>query len=588
MQILLGTMLVFVLTQPGAATQGAVASVEGRVLRASGNDPLAEVSVELVRTSSDPAAAARTGQPQPPRTVATTGPDGKFVISNVPPGEYRVYATHPNGYVPAEYGQRSVTGIGLPITLTAGQRLSDVTLKMTRTASITGRVIDADGDPAVFASILAFRIAYRDGGERKVEIVQSVLTDDHGEFRIFWLVPGKYYLSAMPIEPRRYGLPLSFASRFGGAQYLASPMLGYRTLETGEVVEETWVPIYYPGTTDIRTARTITLEPGQNFNVGFSVAESPRRTLQVKGIVLNEAGQPLPLANVNLTPRRSDGHSVVLPQATTGPDGRFIIHGVQPGNYLMYVTAQTGAVNRTPLPGTNPNPVLLTAALPLDVSPAGIPELTIPTVPAVSIPWQVTLEGSAATAPPSLMVSLVREPNLPTMDAVRPQSGNVLRNVGVGDYRVNIFQLPPNAFVRSIRLGVQDVLKDGLHVATGVPDPLEIVLGAKGGIVDGVVVAGRDQRVSSATVVLLPDLSQRETRLDLFKKTTSSADGKFHFDGITPGTYRIFAWEDVRSGDWYDPEFMKAYEFNGVEVRLNEAESKTLEIPVIPVERSAQ
>ena len=44
----------------------------------------------------------------------------------------------------------------------------------------------------------------------------------------------------MPIETRSYGLPLSFASRFGGAQYLATPMLGYRTSDTGEIYEETW------------------------------------------------------------------------------------------------------------------------------------------------------------------------------------------------------------------------------------------------------------------------------------------------------------------------------------------------------------
>jgi hypothetical protein len=482
----------------------------------------------------------------------------------------------------------------LPITLTAGQKVSDVTLRMSRTASISGRVLDADGDPAVFASILAFRISYREGGERKVEIVQSVLTDDHGDFRIFWLTPGKYYLSAMPIEPRRYGLPLSYSSRFGGAQYLASPMLGYRTLESGEIVEETWVPIYYPGTTDIRAARQITLEAGQNFNVGLSTAESPRRTLQVSGVVLDQNGQPLPGAVVDLTPRKSDGHSVVLPRAQTGDDGRFTIHGVLPGSYLMYVS---GDGTRGPVPGTRvltgnagPGPNLLTAALSVEVSATGVPELKIQTVPALAIPWQATIEGSATNSALNLRVSVTRDPNVAgaqnSATPVNQPGGNILRNVGFGDYRVNIAQLPQNAFVRSIRLGSQDVLKDGLHVSAEARDPLEIVLGAKGAVVDGVVVSGVDRRVSSATVVLLPELSQRETRLDLFKTATSSVDGKFHFEGIAPGTYRIFAWEDIRPGDWYDAELMKTYEFNGVEVRLNESDTKSINVTVIPVERT--
>jgi hypothetical protein len=125
-------------------------------------------------------------------------------------------------------------------------------------------------------------------------------------------------------------------------------------------------------------------------------------------------------------------------------------------------------------------------------------------------------------------------------------------------------------------------------VTGSAPDPLEIVIGAKGGSVDGVVHAGRERVVPSAIVVLLPDLSLRQTRLDLFKDTVSAADGKFHFDGIAPGTYRIFAWEDIRSGDWYDPDFMKTQEFSGVEIRFNEADMKELDVPVIPVERSAQ
>jgi hypothetical protein len=534
-----------------------------------------------------------------PRLSAATGTDGKFVISDVPAGDYRLYATHPNGYVPAEYGQRSVTGLGLPITLTAGQKMSGIVMGMTQTASISGRVTDADGDTAAFVSILAFRIAYRPGGERKVEIVQSVLTDDRGEFRIFWLAPGKYYLSAMPIEPRRYGLPLSFAGRFGGAQYLATPMLGYRTLDNGEIVEETWAPIYYPGTTDIRTARQISLAGGEQFNAAMSVANSPTRTLQIRGVVLNPGGQPVANAQVDLSPKKSDGHSVVLPTASTDGKGAFTIHGVVAGNYVMTVTAglddrvlRVGPIGVDPGSASPP----LTAALPLDVGAGGVPDLTIRAVPAVNIPWQATLEGGDGNATLNLNVTLTRDPIItsfqgpapPSLMATGPARPKVLQNVGAGDYKVVVSGLPKNAFVRSIRMGSQDVLKDGLHVTGSAPDPLEIVIGAKGGSVDGVVRAGRDRVVSSATVVLLPELSQRQTRLDLFKDTTSGADGKFHFDGITPGTYRIFAWEDIRSGDWYDADFMKTQEFNGVEIRFNESDSKELDVPVIPVERSGQ
>src|SRR6185295_17269936 len=109
---------------------------------------------------------------------------------------------------------------------------------------------------------------------------------------------------------------------------------------------------------------------------------SPTRTLQIRGIVLNQAGQPLGGASVGLSPRKSDGHSVVLPEAQTAADGRFTIHGVLPGNYVMFVTGQqTTSGARGPAPDIRVP--MLTAALPLDVSSAGLPELRIQTVPAV-------------------------------------------------------------------------------------------------------------------------------------------------------------------------------------------------------------
>ena len=98
------------------------ATVEGVVVKLGTREPVsgARVQLELERDPFDP---SRNGQVQmQPRPVggapplpenhfaATTGPDGKFVTENVPPGEYRLYAFRSGGYVPAEYGQRSPRG----------------------------------------------------------------------------------------------------------------------------------------------------------------------------------------------------------------------------------------------------------------------------------------------------------------------------------------------------------------------------------------------------------------------------------------------------------------------------------------------
>jgi hypothetical protein len=597
---------------PGSQTQqtspAAPASIEGQVLKGGTREPLESVTVELVRAQAPVAQgpAAPASRPPVPMTFKTER-DGRFRIQNIPPGEYRLYGTHSNGYSPAEYGQRSPSGLGMPLILTAGQSKTGITLSMVPTASISGRVTDGNREPSAFASMLAFRIVYRDRGVRTVEVVQSVLTDDRGEYRLFWLVPGTYYLSALPIQARPYSLPLSFPSRVGGAVYVGTPVIALRASETGEVFDETYLPMYYPGSLDIRGAKPIVLSPGENLRADFNVGPTATRTLRVSGTILDEAGQPLPNARIDLAPRRSEGHSSVVPVANADARGVFSIRGIVPGSYFLYVTSIGGMP--FPAPGTPPPPPpppgttfpTYTATIPLDVGSSDINNLKIQAVRAASIPWAISFEPRAGAdpTPPALNVSLTRDPDLPgspptSLFTGMPAPGQrgiaaperVIPGVGSGDYRVNVGPLPKTGYVKSIRLGNIDVLKEGLHISGPVQEGLEIVVSANGGELDGVVLDLNRQPFSNATIVLLPDASRRTARIDLIRNTTSNEEGKFHFDGLAPGEYKVFAWEDIPAGAWYDPDFMPRYEARGAVVLIDEAKVKALDVRVIPAERS--
>ena len=170
--MLLAAVLATLLTQTPQPQQGATGTIEGQVLKAGTADPIAGVTIELIPAGLQVIVAA----------AFKTGADGKFRLQDIPPGEYHLYGTHSNGWTPAEYGQRSPTGLGMPLVLAAGQAKTGIVLKMERTASISGRVTDGNREPAAFSSMLAFRIVYRQG-VRTVEVVQSVLTDDRGEYR---------------------------------------------------------------------------------------------------------------------------------------------------------------------------------------------------------------------------------------------------------------------------------------------------------------------------------------------------------------------------------------------------------------------
>ena len=210
-----------------------------------------------------------------------TAQDGRFSFENVKPGEYRLVALRSGGYVPGEFGQRSATGLGISFELSAGQQMRGVQLVLTPTGSISGRVYDRDG-PVGKLQVQALRPIYRDG-QRTLTIVQSVQTDDRGEYRLFWLPPGRYYVTAKPFNdggagrpagptrPSSSGVHISEPMRVGTFEQASSPVVTSRTLPSGEVIEETQVSVYYPGTTDVSAAARIDLRPGASAD-GLDIA----------------------------------------------------------------------------------------------------------------------------------------------------------------------------------------------------------------------------------------------------------------------------------------------------------------------------
>jgi hypothetical protein len=165
--------------------------------------------------------------------------------------------------------------------------------------------------------------------------------------------------------------------------------------------------------------------------------------------------------------------------------------------------------------------------------------------------------------------------------APAPDGSFTLDGAAPGDFRVNVQRLPAGDYVKSIRLGNADVLNDGLHL-TGPPQGLlEIVIGANAGSIEGSVSNDRQQASPNATVVLVPDPRFRQ-RSDLYKVVTTDNAGRFQVTGVTPGDYKLFAWENVESGAWQDPAFIGAYENAGRPIHLYEGSSENVQLQVIP------
>ena len=172
-----------------------------------------------------------------------------------------------------------------------------------------------------------------------------------------------------------------------------------------------------------------------------------------------------------------------------------------------------------------------------------------------------------------------------------------LKNVTSGNY---VMTVPPvsnmfaavtpaapwqNAYVKSIRLGNIDVLENGMRLVSPPVNPLEIVIAASGGSLQGVVRDSSRTVVPNATVVVVPDESNRH-RKDLFRSALADASGSYHIEGLPPGNYKLFAWEDVEPQLWHDPGFMRAYEDLGQTLAVAEGSSQTVDLAGIsPLDR---
>lgn len=106
-------------------------------------------------------------------------------------------------------------------------------------------------------------------------------------------------------------------------------------------------------------------------------------------------------------------------------------------------------------------------------------------------------------------------------------------NVAPGKYYLRVKGPPPDFYVKEARFDQTDVLAEGLEMRPGPSAFLDIVLSSKAGRIQGRVVDSKKETVPQAVVVLFP--SDRPERTDLYKNVTSSPNGDFTFDGITPG-----------------------------------------------------
>ena len=165
---------------------------------------------------------------------------------------------------------------------------------------------------------------------------------------------------------------------------------------------------------------------------------------------------------------------------------------------------------------------------------------------------------------------------------VRSDGSFVIQNVADGSYRVGVYGMSEDFFLKSGRAGDEDLLDAGLTISRGQsPGSLELVVSSAAGRVDGVVFGEQKQPFSGASVVLVPDPPYR-SRTELYKTTTTDQTGGFTLRGIAQGEYKLFAWEEIESGAYQDPDFLRTYEARGEALKVGEGGHYSPQLQLIP------
>jgi hypothetical protein len=474
--------------------------------------------VVINSVTAEPIRAALVQINIPQQISLLTGPDGKFHFDGVPQSQLTIMVRKPGFFTEQENSQGPIATHLIQV----GPGMKPVTMKLIPEAVIYGRITDSDGDPIQNLQIMLVHASIVNG-QRTWQQMGSAQTKDDGEFRLFGLPPGTYYL-------RTQSRPA--ANLRVGANSQTAPG-GYPTN-------------YYPGTTDLDSATAITVEPAKEARADFSVK---RETFyRVSGGVIGAPTQmPVSIQILGLDGERFSGRVQMDPRAGTftafAPKGSYVVKVYATGkNGPQGVASQSVNVNG-------------------DVTGLSLAIAPLATIP-VEFRFEVAQDRNSGSYPQDMQpvnVALVSKTSMfanqfhsATMQGQPESRSFAVTNVEPGRYAV---QLSPNGhwYVESARCGQINLLTEDLNIQAGGPEhPIEIVVRDDFATVSGTV--SLDGQPAQGTVLLVPGANPRGAVTFL-----ASPDGRFQRGDLPPGDYKAIAFDRVDDLEYTNSEAMRAY-----------------------------
>ena len=521
-----------------AASDKEKAVFEGSVRDSITKAKIAKAAVQII--------PAATGQPG---YAATSDANGAFRFESIVPGDYRFQIRargYAEGHVVGVEGERGA----LSVHFIRGQTVGGAVIDLDPEAVITGRITDADGEPASGAVVFAV-VEQWQRGFRTYRAVASAQAKDRGEYRLK-IVSGRYYLSAHgvfdEVVPRVY-----------------TEGRGKPEMSLGNVV--------YPNSPVVDGGTPFDLRPGQQIT-GIDFKLTASETVHVRGTVRLDA-VPSNSTFVTLRRRNGDRSPGSFHGASVSRDATFDLSGVLPGAYWLEIMP----LRNSP-----------TGRLQLDVADRDLNGVRLPSIPQFDIKGRVRMQDDDAEqlfATARLHIDWLDWFQFPFASVAAPDADGAFTFSlkPAGEY---IISLAPDRdlYIQSVVYNQHSAEGARIDFTNGLAGDVEVVLGTGTGEVKGKV-----QWPEAIPGVAPPPLPPGATAVLVWadgvtgntgaRSASIDLSGSFQFHFVPPGRYFAFISPRFDEGLWQNIEFVRAISGRGASIEVRAKGEASVEAPIL-------
>ena len=517
-----------------------------------------------------------------------TDDQGVFDITELPAGRYTLTVSK-SGFVALSYGQRRPLQAGTPLQLGDGQQIKGIQFQLPRGSVIGGRVLDEDGEAMPGVMVRVMRYQYLQG-ERRLMPAGGGQTDDKGQYRVWGLMPGDYYVNAVarggavgPVPFGPFGGPGGggaggggrggfggFAGRGGRGGAGAGP--------AGNDQESTnYAPTYYPGVPSVNEAKPISVGlSAEVLDINFNMQLV--RVARIGGHVLNPDATPVTSGNINLTIDAAAGRGTQIGMTYGGRiqwDGAFTINNVPPGRYLLRARGDDGEIPQFASQG-------------LSVNGQDLPDLTVILASGATISGTVSLAGAPGSTPDMAQFRIIA-PAVDQSDVGPQPNARVgkdgafeLAGVPAGSHLIRSAGNARGFILKSVTINGRDVTDTPMPLRSGETlENVTVTFTDQQNEINGIVTNEQGTPVPDYTVLAFStDSSLWRPQSRQIMTARPDQTGKYRIRGLPRGEYYLAAVDPAEQGEWFEPAYLDEHRVGAARVTLSDGDTKTQDFKI--------